>query len=161
MEKQFDIVSVCQPIMDYAVAINRLPETDGISRMQSHLFQSGGNAPSAITAAARLGAKCGVIGTVGSDPFGDFCRQDMIYHGVDVSLTNTGDYDVSSAELVVLFFDASGNCADAQDTGMGIENGSGPIGPGDTAVPLFGKELVTPADFDRYEIYYFGVQERE
>ena len=85
MEKKFDIISVCEPVMDYAVAIDRIPGTDSISKMYSHLFQSGGNAPSAITAAARLGAKCAVIGTVGNDPFGEFCREDMVYHGVDVS----------------------------------------------------------------------------
>ena len=102
MEKKFDIISVCEPVMDYAVAIDRIPGTDSIAKMYAHLFQSGGNAASAITAAARLGAKCAVIGTVGNDPFGEFCREDMVYHGVDVSrlfmLEGTTQYAVCLAE---------------------------------------------------------------
>ena len=102
MEKKFDIISVCEPVMDYAVAIDRIPGTDSIAKMYAHLFQSGGNAASAITAAARLGAKCAVIGTVGNDPCGEFCREDMVYHGVDVSrlfmLEGTTQYAVCLAE---------------------------------------------------------------
>ena len=102
MEKKFDIISVCEPVMDYAVAIDRIPGTDSIAKMYAHPFQSGGNAASAITAAARLGAKCAVIGTVGNDPFGEFCREDMVYHDVDVSrlfmLEGTTQYAVCLAE---------------------------------------------------------------
>ncbi len=81
-----------------------------------------------------------------------------IDHGVDVSLTNIGDFTVMQASLCVLFFDAEGNCVDAQDTGMCADDNGSPIAPGDTAVPLFGKQLTTPADFAYYEIYYHGTE---
>ena len=81
-----------------------------------------------------------------------------IDHGVDVSLTNIGDFTVREASLCVLFFDSEGNCVDAQDTGMGVDDGGSPIAPGDTAVPLFGKQLTTPMNFSYYEIYYNGTE---
>ena len=73
------------PIMDFAVSIDRLPKTDSMSVMHDYLWQSGGNASSAIAALARLGAKCSMLGVVGTDEFGTFCRDDMVRHGVDVS----------------------------------------------------------------------------
>lgn len=83
MEKQFDIIGVCDPVMDMAVSIGHIPATDSLERMNDMLWQSGGNGASAITGAARLGAKCGIIGATGTDAFGDFCYNDMVYHGVD------------------------------------------------------------------------------
>ena len=85
MEKKLDIIGVESLIMDFALKIPRIPETDGIVELEDYLWQSGGNVSSAIVAAARLGARCGMMGAVGSDPFGVFCYEDMIRHGVDVS----------------------------------------------------------------------------
>lgn len=83
--KHFDVIGVENLIMDLALQINRLPATDGLAWLKDYSWQSGGNASSAIVALARLGAKCGMIGTCGSDPFGSFCREDMQRHGVDIS----------------------------------------------------------------------------
>ena len=85
MEKVYDVIGVENPIMDFAVSIDRLPKTDSMSVMHDYLWQSGGNASSAIAALARLGAKCSMLGVVGTDEFGIFCRDDMVRHGVDVS----------------------------------------------------------------------------
>lgn len=85
MEKVYDVIGVENPIMDFAVSIDRLPKTDSMSVMHDYLWQSGGNASSAIAALARLGAKCSMLGVVGTDEFGTFCRDDMVRHGVDVS----------------------------------------------------------------------------
>lgn len=85
MEKVYDVIGVENPIMDFAVSIDRLPKTDSMSVMYDYLWQSGGNASSAIAALARLGAKCSMLGVVGDDEFGTFCRDDMVRHGVDVS----------------------------------------------------------------------------
>lgn len=89
MEKTYDVIGVENLIMDLALQINKLPATDGISLLKEYCWQSGGNASSAIVALARLGATCGMIGTVGSDPFGRFCREDMQRHGVDTSHIKT------------------------------------------------------------------------
>ncbi len=85
MDKVFDVIGVENLIMDFALRIDRLPETDGMTELHDYLWQSGGNASSAIAALARLGAKCAMLGTIGTDEFGKFCKNDMIYHGVDVS----------------------------------------------------------------------------
>ena len=85
MEKVYDVIGVENPIMDFAVSIDRLPKTDSMSVMHDYLWQSGGNASSAIAALACLGAKCSMLGVVGTDEFGIFCRDDMVRHGVDVS----------------------------------------------------------------------------
>ena len=89
MEKKFDVIGVENLIMDLALQINKLPKTDGLALLKDFCWQSGGNAASAIVALARLGAKCGMIGTVGSDPFGRFCKEDMQRHGVDISHIKT------------------------------------------------------------------------
>lgn len=85
VDKVFDIIGIENLIMDFALRIDHLPETDGMSELHDYLWQSGGNASSAIVAASRLGAKCAMVGTIGTDEFGRFCLNDMIYHGVDVS----------------------------------------------------------------------------
>lgn len=85
MEKQYDVIGIENLIMDFAVRINKLPKTDGFAYIRDYCWQSGGNAASAIVALARLGARCGMVGTTGSDAFGSFCKEDMQRHGVDVS----------------------------------------------------------------------------
>jgi sugar/nucleoside kinase (ribokinase family) len=85
VEKKVEIIGIENLIMDFAVQIDKLPQTDGFARLEDFLWQSGGNVSSAIVAASRLGASCGMIGHCGDDPFGDFCYRDMQMHGVDVS----------------------------------------------------------------------------
>ncbi len=54
--------------------------------------QGGGMIATAIIAAARLGAPCEIMTPVGDDAMGEFCRQDYLRHGIDVShvLTQPG-----------------------------------------------------------------------
>ena len=85
MDKKFDVIGVGGLIADLCVSINRLPETDGVSRMYDYLWQCGGNVPSAIAALSRLGAKCSIVGTVGTDVLGQLNTDDMKRHGVDLS----------------------------------------------------------------------------
>jgi Sugar kinases, ribokinase family len=85
MDKIYDVIGIENLIMDFAVQIDHIPCTDGSARMQDFLWQCGGNASSAIVALARLGAKCGMLGIIGTDVFGQFCKDDLIRHDVDVS----------------------------------------------------------------------------
>lgn len=89
MDKKFDVIGIENLIMDFALQINKLPQTNGFSLLKDFCWQSGGNAASAIVALARLGAKCGMIGTTGSDSFGRFCLEDMARHNVDISHIKT------------------------------------------------------------------------
>ncbi|HWQ50600.1 MAG TPA: PfkB family carbohydrate kinase [Terriglobales bacterium] len=54
--------------------------------------QGGGMVATAVIAAARLGAPCKIISPVGDDAMGEFCRQDYLRHGIEVShvLTQPG-----------------------------------------------------------------------
>lgn len=85
MEKTFDVIGVEDLIMDFALQINRIPKTDGMSMIKDSCWAGGGNASSAIVALSRLGAKCAMVGTTGNDAYGDFCLEDMKRNGVDVS----------------------------------------------------------------------------
>ena len=93
MEKKFDIIGMENGILDLALQIDRIPETDSHTRLSNYLWQPGGNASNAIAAAARQGAKCSFMGAVGDDSLGEFVRGDWAYHGVDTShlMTKPGD----------------------------------------------------------------------
>lgn len=85
VEKRFDVIGVEDLIMDFALQINRIPKTDGMSMIKDSCWAGGGNASSAIVALSRLGAKCAMVGTTGNDAYGDFCLEDMKRNGVDTS----------------------------------------------------------------------------
>lgn len=87
--KRFDVIGIENLVMDFALRIDRLPGTDGISQLLDYCWQSGGNVGSAIVALARLGAPAGMIAHTGSDSFGAYCRRDMQYNGVDDSHIRT------------------------------------------------------------------------
>ena len=81
----FDIVGIESPCMDFAVNLNRLPEPNKGSRLNDYTWQGGGKISTGMIAAARLGARCMQIGTLGDDLFGRSFYRDFIRHGVDVS----------------------------------------------------------------------------
>lgn len=85
MEKRFDVIGVENLMLDAAIQINHLPETDGSASVRALCWNGGGNISSAVVATARLGGACGMVGTAGDDIFGDFCVADLERHGIDVS----------------------------------------------------------------------------
>jgi len=78
-----DILGIDTPCVDLLVNLNHLPKPDECYPMQEMSWQGGGKVATALTAAARLGASCGIIGVVGNDVYGNFCRKDFERHGVD------------------------------------------------------------------------------
>jgi ribokinase len=80
-----DIIGIENPIMDYNILIEKMPEAGGFAQLKDYSWQGGGNVGSAIVAAARLGAKCGMVGIIGDDAFGHFCVDDFKRHNIDVS----------------------------------------------------------------------------
>jgi sugar/nucleoside kinase (ribokinase family) len=80
-----DIIGIENPVMDFNALINKMPEPGGFASLQDYSWQGGGNVGSAIVAAARLGAKCGMVGIVGDDAYGQFCIDDFKRHNIDVS----------------------------------------------------------------------------
>lgn len=80
-----DIIGIGKPIKDLLVAVDSMPKGDGATMARAVSSQGGGNCASAIIAAARLGMKCGIYSNIGDDAKGQFCRDDFLRHGVDVS----------------------------------------------------------------------------
>jgi len=46
--------------------MNKMPERGGFAALMDYSWQGGGNVGSALVAAARLGAKCGIVGSLGT-----------------------------------------------------------------------------------------------
>lgn len=80
-----DIIGIENPVMDYNILTDKMPEAGGFAQLQDYSWQGGGNVGSAIVAAARLGARCGIVGIVGDDEFGRFCVDDYKRHNIDTS----------------------------------------------------------------------------
>jgi len=80
-----DIIGIENPAMDFNVLIDKIPASGGFSDLQDYSWQGGGNVGSAMVAAAKLGAKCGIAGIVGDDGYGQFCIDDFKRHNIDVS----------------------------------------------------------------------------
>jgi sulfofructose kinase len=80
-----DIIGIENPVMDFNILLEKMPEAGGFGSLKEYSWQGGGNVGSALVAAARLGAKCGIIGIVGDDPYGQFCVDDFKRHNIDTS----------------------------------------------------------------------------
>ena len=80
-----DIIGIENPVMDFNILLEKMPDAGGFGSLKEYSWQGGGNVGSALVAAARLGAKCGIIGIVGDDPYGQFCIDDFKRHNIDTS----------------------------------------------------------------------------
>jgi sugar/nucleoside kinase (ribokinase family) len=80
-----DVICVDYPVMDFLVQLKKIPPSNGQDFLEQVSWQGGGNGSTAMVAAARLGAKVGMVGIVGDDQYGKFCINDFKRHGIDVS----------------------------------------------------------------------------
>jgi sulfofructose kinase len=80
-----DVIGIENPIMDFNILIDGIPSPDKFTYLQDYSWQGGGNVGSAIVAAARLGARCGIVGIVGDDVYGQFLIDDYNRHNIDTS----------------------------------------------------------------------------
>jgi sulfofructose kinase len=80
-----DIIGIENPVMDFNILLEKMPDAGGFGSLKEYSWQGGGNVGSALVAAARLGAKCGIIGIVGDDPYGQLCIDDFKRHNIDTS----------------------------------------------------------------------------
>jgi sugar/nucleoside kinase (ribokinase family) len=80
-----DIIGIENPVMDFNTLMEKMPERGGFAALKEYSWQGGGNVGSALVAAARLGAKCGIVGIVGDDPYGRFCIDDFKRHNIETS----------------------------------------------------------------------------
>lgn len=84
-DNKFDLIGWGDPFLDLVVEIDKLPSSNTNCVMHSRCFQGGGNVATALVAAARLGLKTALIGSVGDDLFGKLSISDLEYNNVDIS----------------------------------------------------------------------------
>lgn len=85
MLKEFEIAGYDMPCVDLAVNVDVFPKPNEGTGINAMSWQGGGKVATGMVAAARLGAKCAMIGAVGSDDYGEFCLRDFERHGIDIS----------------------------------------------------------------------------
>lgn len=83
----YDVIGIDMPCVDYVLNIPMMPKSNGSIHFQRLSFQGGNKLSTGMVAAARLGAKCAMLGAVGNDSFGRFCVSDFIRHGIDSKVT--------------------------------------------------------------------------
>ena len=84
-----DIIGVFNPVLDLNLHLKEYPKVEQNLVMLEYGYQGGGPVSTGLCAAARLGASVGYIGNVGDDPYGRFCVEDFVRHGIDVSHIKT------------------------------------------------------------------------
>lgn len=99
--KQFEIAGYDMPCVDLAVNVDVFPKPNGGTRVNAMSWQGGGKVSSGMVAAARLGAKCAMLGAVGSDNYGEFCLRDFERHGIDISGMKTRPGETTSLSIVL------------------------------------------------------------
>lgn len=106
--KRFDIAGYDMPCVDLAVNVDVFPKPNGGTGVNAMSWQGGGKVASGMVAAARLGAKCAMMGAVGSDDYGKFCIRDFERHGIDVSGMKVREGETTSLSIVLSDRETSG-----------------------------------------------------
>lgn len=79
------VVGIDNPTVDFLVHVDKLPETNKGTKLVEYGWQGGGKVATALVTLGRLGVESGMIGVVGDDDFGLFCKKDFEMHSVDTS----------------------------------------------------------------------------
>jgi sulfofructose kinase len=82
----YDIVGIDMPCVDFVLNIPTMPKPNSSMHFHRLSFQGGNKVSTGMVTAARLGAKCAMLGAVGDDQFGRFCVDDFTRHGIDSML---------------------------------------------------------------------------
>lgn len=102
---KMDVVGVGYPVQDILIRVERLPQAKKhvLAPIISSSWQGGGMVSTGLTAASVLGAKAGIIGSVGGDLYGRACINDFHMNGVDtekliIDESGTTDYTIVLTE---------------------------------------------------------------
>ena len=79
----YDVVGIDMPCVDFAMNVPSMPKPNSSMHFHRLSFQGGNKVSTGMVAAARLGAKCAILGAVGDEQFGRFCVTDFARHGID------------------------------------------------------------------------------
>ena len=124
-----DIIGIDQPCLDHLILVDHIPQADTQLNMERQSWQGGGRVPTALAAAARLGAKTGLIGWAGDDRTGRYLKSSLAEEGVDVAhlCLQQGrhtDYVVALAERAThgrAFMARPGDCAPLTPAGVPVQ----------------------------------------
>lgn len=89
------------PCVDLLVNVDVFPKPNGGTGVNALSWQGGGKVASGMTAAARLGAKCAILGAAGSDDYGRFVVKDFQRHGVDTTGMRVRQGETTSLSIVI------------------------------------------------------------
>ena len=99
--KRFEVAGYDMPCVDLAVNVDVFPKPNGGTGVRAMSWQGGGKVASGMVASARLGARCAMLGAVGSDEYGQFCLRDFERHGNDVAGMKTREGETTSLSIVI------------------------------------------------------------
>lgn len=97
----FDIVGLDYPCVDLNINLDTLPKSNGRVVVNNLSWQGGGKVSSGLVTAARLGAKCAIVGAVGEDKYGTFCKKDFMDHGIDTRFLITRKQKTTTFSIVL------------------------------------------------------------
>lgn len=78
----FDLLGIGMSILDDLQVVEEFPSTTGVTEVKEAALMGGGPVPTALCAAARLGATAAIIDRVGDDWKGEHIRKDFERFGV-------------------------------------------------------------------------------
>ncbi|TXT63570.1 MAG: putative Ribokinase [Promethearchaeota archaeon] len=81
------IVGLGEVVVDWVAEVPRFPKPDEKLDAISENYFSGGVTANYLVAVSRLGTRCGFIGAVGDDDYGDFLIKDFKEEGIDTTHT--------------------------------------------------------------------------
>ncbi|WP_322200720.1 carbohydrate kinase family protein [Acutalibacter intestini] len=99
--KKYDIAGYDMPCVDLLVNVDVFPKPNGGTGVNALSWQGGGKVASGLAAAARLGARCAILGAVGSDDYGRFVEKDFQRHGVDTAGLYPREGETTSLSIVI------------------------------------------------------------
>jgi len=96
----YDIVGIDTSCVDLNVNIDSYPQAGASTVLKKTSWQGGGKVATGMVAAARLGARCAMMGCVGDDIYGKFIVNDFNLHGINTAAIKEKQGDSSFSVVV-------------------------------------------------------------
>jgi len=123
-----DILGVGMSLLDTIQVVEEFPSGSGVTEVRDSAMMGGGPVPTALCAAARLGAKSAIIDRVGDDWRGDLIAADYERFGVDCRwLTKERGRSSSLGIVLVRRRDGERHLVFQEGTSSPLESGELPV----------------------------------
>ena len=84
-----DVLVIGRGCRDHIAVVERYPAENTKTAVCTHLMEGGGQGATAACCIRRLGGSVRLVGRLGDDPAGEFCRERLAAFGVDLSAVRT------------------------------------------------------------------------